>query len=347
MVDKFIKLFSEFIGFSKIFKTDVNKVYLVINPAAGTIASKRLIKKTIKTIDNRVSEFKVKKLQSVNIEIKVIKTEFQGHAEGIAKNIIEANESLDQKCLIILLGGDGTSMEFCKGIMNSKSKVIDNLILFRMPLGTGNDGLDATSFDEGLDILENNNQLSNLNAIEMKPRGLDPEYAFNIGTVGLDAYVTHMTNKLKKIMPGSFYKVMIDFSTLFYDKIVGVEKMNVNIWKKGKHVSVINEKFLFVCVGTSGNRTYGHLVKILPGKENVCILKNPSLLRKLQIKGLFLKGEHVHLPEVQMFEADKIEIDYNTKILLNRDGDSIWLKRENFPLIFNIVKTGIKVLKKN
>jgi diacylglycerol kinase family enzyme len=101
-----------------------------------------------------------------------------------------------------------------------------------------------------------------------------------------------------------------------------------------------------VVVGASGHRTYGGHMPVLPGDENVCIVDGMSMLRKIQQKKLFYLGTHGELPEVRFYRADRVDIDYASRIPLQLDGEIVWLEPKDFPLSLRVVSAKIKVLRR-
>ncbi len=276
----------------------------------------------------------------VDFEWKVIKTTSPGHASLISKEI---GLSCEEETIVFLMGGDGTSMEFCTGLMSLPLSKRNNLWLFRVPMGTGNDGLDANTFKESLVGLLHKEDHKELGTIKIDGPKLETQYAFNIGTVGLDAFVTHMTNIMKSRIPGNFYKIAVDLSTIFYDLFVSIRPMEISV-KTLDGIKEIKDRFLFACMGVTGNRTYGNQMKILPDQNNFLAVNWGSILRRIMIKGAFYTGAHRNIKETNFYESEEITIQYDGRILLNRDGDTLWINKENFPLTMKIVPSGIRVL---
>ena len=50
-----------------------------------------------------------------------------------------------------------------------------------------------------------------------------PWYAFNIASIGVDAYVVYLTNTVKKKLPGNFYHFCVPLSGIIYDKTKGTK----------------------------------------------------------------------------------------------------------------------------
>jgi hypothetical protein len=148
--------------------------------------------------------------------------------------------------LLITAGGDGTSLEALSILYHAPAVVRSNAAVLRLPMGTGNDGADSPQLATALELLIKPSRIEHSPALrlitrlktqsafsEQKPQAAEnaaitekadrlhsgeiiadshihspkgPFLAFNILSVGLDAFVTHMTNKMKGKLPGDFYK---------------------------------------------------------------------------------------------------------------------------------------------
>jgi diacylglycerol kinase family enzyme len=107
------------------------------------------------------------------------------------------------------------------------------------------------------------------------------------------------------------------------------------------------EAFLpsMVVVGISGARTYGGQMPVLPGKENVCVVRGMTALQKVRNKKLFYQGRHGELDEVRFFRASQVDIDYKERIPMQLDGELYWLDGKDFPLSLKVLAPKIKVLR--
>ena len=169
--------------------------------------------------------------------------------------------------------------------------------------------------------------------------------AFNILSVGLDAYVTHMTNRMKGKLPGDSYKLWVDIASLLYDRLYKVDFIDVKAFnEKGREVLVLREKLLLLAMGISGKRSYGAQKKILPDDRNVCGIKQMPLLRKLVLKELFSKGTHIHKPEAILCNARKVEFSALYPMLAQMDGEAVLLEKQDFPAVIELTKDIIPVL---
>jgi diacylglycerol kinase family enzyme len=176
--------------------------------------------------------------------------------------------------------------------------------------------------------------------------GGEPRYSFNVGSVGLDAYIVGLTNRFKRIIPGEAYKVMVDIGSLFYEQRVHPRPMNVHLSRGRQKTRIDGITPSMVIVGISGGRTYGGHMPVLPGEENVCIVDRMSLLSKVVNKKLFYVGRHGELPQVSFHAADKVDIQYDGRIPMQLDGELSWLEAGDFPVSMRVVEPKINILRR-
>jgi diacylglycerol kinase family enzyme len=284
-------------------------------------------------------------------------TEGPGFAAKIALAVINQAGSCGKPktapfYLIITAGGDGTSLEVLSVLYHAPESIRSNMAVIRLPMGTGNDGADSPELAGALELLIKPSQVEFAPALRLltAPGGpaaaKAPFLAFNILSVGLDAFVTHMTNKMKGKFPGDFYKLWVDIASLLYDRLYKVDFLDVKAL--GSEPSMdrsFREKLLLLAVGASGHRTYGSQKKVLPDSRNVCAIKQLPLLRKLALKGLFLSGGHADRPESIMFNARRVEFSGNHPMLAQMDGEAILLQPEDFPAAIELSEPLIPILK--
>jgi diacylglycerol kinase family enzyme len=250
--------------------------------------------------------------------------------------------------LIIAAGGDGTSLEALTALYSAPAGIRSNFGVLRLPMGTGNDGADGWDLDSVLDRLVAPSKIEYVRGVRLvtaNPRK-GPFLAFNILSVGLDAFVTHMTNKMKGSLPGDSYKLWIDMAALFYDRLYKVGPMDVSVYDEtGRPVERFSEQVLLLAVGASGQRTYGSRKKILPDDRNVCVVRQMPLFRKIALKGLFATGEHITKPESRLFTARRVEFRGENPILAQMDGETTLLTPEDFPAAIELTDPAIPVVK--
>jgi len=284
----------------------------------------------------------------------LITTKEPGHAGRLTDILIkEASENTALKeakrpfHLIITSGGDGTSLEVLTRFYHAPEEVKRDFAILRLPMGTGNDGADAPELDKALNLLIEPSVIRKQRAVRLTAAsGKGPFLAFNILSVGIDAFVTHMTNKMKTKLPGDSYKLWVDIASLSYDRLYKVDYIDVRSTDaEGNEVKKFREKLLLLAVGESGRRSYGSHTWILPDERNICAVKQMSILRKLALKGPLKSGKHVNKPEAILWNAHSVELKPQHPILAQMDGETVLLKEEDYPLKIELTEPVIPVLK--
>ncbi|MDR3174151.1 MAG: diacylglycerol kinase [Treponema sp.] len=331
---------------------------LVINPKAGGFTIKSRWKRHRAVLEDYVNTARAnppredcKPAVLPGSRAGLILTGGPGDAEAVVRSLLEiAEKEGEHFFLVITAGGDGTSLEVQSALYWAPAQIRERFAILRLPMGTGNDGADAPELEGALDLLVRPVDIVKARALRLftATAGKGPFLAFNILSVGLDAFVTHMTNKMKGKLPGDSYKLWVDIAALFYDRIYTVGPLELRALD-GEGREVPGGKFrrdiLLLAVGASGHRTYGSRKKILPDDRNVCALNQMPLLRKLALKGLFNDGGHVDKPEAFLFNAARVEFSGLYPILAQMDGETVLLRPEDFPAAIELSSPVIPVLR--
>jgi len=350
----FSQLFTEVCGRSLVSPGRPLACNIIANPTAGGFTMRSRWKSNLKIFEEYRQKAQVNPPRALYKNLYLFLTEGKGSGEKIAKSIIgRAGKDPLPFYLIISAGGDGTHGEVMLALYNAPAHVRSNMAVLRLPLGTGNDGADSATMEGALDLLIDPVQVEFAPAVQLVTSKNGPAckngpyLAFNILSVGLDAYVTHMTNKMKGKVPGDSYKLWVDVAALFYDRFYKVDFIDVRaLDQQNREIKSIREKLLLLAMGVSGNRTYGSQQKILPDDRNVCAVKQMPLYRKLAIKGQVAKGMHIKSPEPIFLTAHRLEITGSRKILAQMDGEAISLQPEDFPAVMELTAPAIPLLKK-
>jgi len=343
---------------------------IIANPAAGGFTMRSRRKNVRGALEQCLREAQKKPLRAdcapagvmaeladstVLASCGLAQTDGHGCAAKYADALIgEAGANKAFFYLIIIAGGDGTSREVLSALYHAPAEVRSNMVILRLPMGTGNDGADSANLADALMLLIQPSRVEFTPALRLVtasggPAALNPPcLAFNILSVGLDAFVTHMTNRMKGKLPGDSYKLWVDIAALFYDRLYNVGFLDVKATGAGGATGAeisFREKVLLLAVGASGHRTYGSQKKILPDDRNVCAVKQMSLPRKLALKGLFTTGKHIDKPETILFNARRVEFSGSYPILAQMDGEAILLQPEDLPAAIELTEPLIPVLK--
>jgi len=284
----------------------------------------------------------------VKVRGSLFQTRFPGHARQIVEGLLKeaAAAGNEARYLVLTAGGDGTSLEALSALFDAPLEIRSRFAVLRLPMGTGNDGADGTTMEESLEMLLRREEAVLSPALRLRTAsGKGPFLAFNILSVGLDAFVTHMTNKMKGRLPGDSYKLWVDIASLLYDRLYRVGPMEVRAFDEaGTLLREFRETVLLLAVGVSGRRTYGSQKRILPDERNVCLVKQMPLLRKVALKDLFTTGEHIHKPESVLFSAAAVEFRGEHPILAQMDGETVLLEPGDFPAVIERTEPRVPLL---
>jgi diacylglycerol kinase family enzyme len=276
-------------------------------------------------------------------------TDGPGRAASIAKTVIaEARAAGYPPALRVLMtaGGDGTSLEAVGALMELPEAERQLWLVLRLPLGTGNDGSEGRELGSTLGRLLGPCAAAPRAAILVTPNpagGTAPIWAFNIASIGADAFIADMTNRLKTSFPGDSYKLWVDIASVTYDFVYPSRPMRILAKGQGGE-KVIEQGCLLLAMGVSGYRQYGSNKKILPGPDNVCFIPSLSLFRKLAVKGPISSGGHAAFPEVELFSAERLLVEYPGPLLFQADGEVTRFEARDFPVEFRLLPGAYRVL---
>ncbi len=333
--------------------------YIIVNPCSGGFTIKKRSEVNRSIFSEEAKNAATKKIVSDVSEITLFKTEYSGHAYFLTQEIISQAKKAraSAEILIIIAGGDGTCRDVQSALVRYAFESQENyklitskITVLKLPFGTGNDGLSGRTLLDSLKLLSEKSVFTLEKAVKITPqnyfRDYDSYYAFNIASIGIDAYVTYKTHKKHDVKPGDFYKYYINLACLFYSLKYPSDIIKIEVFDSaGNLKNTIEEKLLFCLLGASGNRTYGSNNKILPDKRNFCFTPNGSVFKKFSLKKQIKQGTHINNNCSVLDEASKIVIHYKNKVLLQMDGEVHALTQNNFPLIMELSEPVIRTIK--
>lgn len=353
------------------------KMFVIANEKAGGFTQVKQSEKNREILDKVLESVKNNPVvtESFSFELKI--TENIGHGTVLAKEIAEANKNCEEDLILLVsAGGDGTSLEIQTGLTKwaleseeNKNAVKDKFAVFRLPLGTGNDGTDGHEFDESLAMLAQPVHFANARAVKfsvsgevsengMKEAGKNPSeygntedkapwYAFNVAGLGLDAFVCWKTNEEKTKHPGNHYSIMVDFATLNYNKAFPPEPAKIEIYNGDQLLETVDSAFEMLTFGVSGHRTFGGGKKIFPVDENVAIIRKLDVITMVTQNKKFNDGSYIKTNLAQTFQATKMVISYDQPLLCELDGETHLLLKENFPVTLELTDPLIQVIERD
>lgn len=354
-------------------------ISIIANKTAGCFTHKKKSSKLKALLDNCIQRNSSRETVTQSIESKIYVTQYANHAKELTDAIIAEFAGLedDIHCLLVTAGGDGTCQEvqtaLIKAAYSSEAKrnvVMNKITILRMPLGTGNDGTDGHNLQETIDLLEGPLHFANAKAVkvyyegnpteeQIKAYGKDPRkfsdkyderikdtpwFAFNITSIGIDAYVAFLTDFIKKRLPGNFYHLCVPLSGLLYDPTFPPGTGRFELYDKdGTLTEEITTPIEMFTVGASGYRVYGGGHVIFPNHHNVCVTPKLSLLRLMLENHHFVDGSFG--PDLAtLHTAEKIKIYYDKPIIMETDGETMLSVPEHFPLIMERTEPCIRIL---
>ena len=353
-------------------------LYFIANKTAGCFTNPKRAEHLKRLISSTLSEINALPECAASVSYKIFSTEYHGHAKDLAQSVVSqliATDEPDSESLIITAGGDGTSLEvqstlFKEAMQGPKHNdaIMNHIAILRLPLGTGNDGTDGHSFEETISLLKGGLVFANDRAVRIYPEN-DPDeeailacgknpakycdvnfrapwYAFNIASIGLDAYVVYMTNTVKKKLPGNFYHLCVPISGFVYDKDFPTGTAKIEFFENKEEKSgELTTPITLMAFGASGYRVYGGGHKVLPDSNNLCIAPKITLWTLIKENHRFVDGSFKGTDIASLHTVEKIRFSYDKPILMQCDGETVMLSSAHFPLIIELTDPCLRVLK--
>lgn len=355
-------------------------LYFIANKTAGCFTNAAKSEKLKKYFSSVLKDIETLPECTTSVSYKIFSTEYAGHAKDLTKSVVAqliASDQSDSENLIVTAGGDGTSLEvqttlFKEAMQGPKhhDAITNHITILRLPLGTGNDGTDGHKIEETIELLRGGLIFTNERAIRIYPEkepdaaaitassgGKDPAkygdpnflppwYAFNIASIGLDAYVVYMTNTVKKKLPGNFYHLCVPLSGFTYDKAFPVGPAKIELFDQNDDkIEEFNIPITLLAFGASGYRVYGGGHKVLPDENNLCIAPKINLWTLIKENHRFVDGSFKGTPIASLHTAEKVRFSYDKAILMQCDGETVMLSPAHFPLIIELTDPCLRVLK--
>lgn len=333
-------------------------ITLIANEKAGGFTQKSKSGKNKVIFQKAKERALAKEVQVKSVQTKIFLTEYPRHAEEltaaeVAQYLAIKNENAFH--LIVACGGDGTSLEVQTGLYKAslsspqkKDAVMNSIAVFRLPMGTGNDGTDGRTVEESLAILEGPNHfaLSKVVTVKSNPAAGENEwYSFNIASIGLDAYVVYKTNQMKSKIPGNSYHIWVNLSALGYNRSFPPKPARFEIFDaNGNKTDDFEQSFELMVFGLSGNRCYGGGHHILPNTNNICVIRQVSSLEIAHYNKYFIDGSFVNTDIGKLFTASKAVIHYDHDIFCQLDGEEHLLTKAHFPLEMSLSEPVIQII---
>jgi len=246
-----------------------------------------------------------------NVQVETIYSEYRGHLIQIAEREVRGNWDG-----IAAVGGDGTLFEVINGMMQGDSRL--PIPLGVIPVGTGN------SFSRDLDIKTHEDAIAKIISGTTRKvdlgfcRAADRSFYFiNILGFGFVADVAQKAALYKK------------WGALSY--VIGVFIITRNLRSYPLECEIDGHRlqrdniFVEICNSskTGGDMIMAPQARIDDGLLDVVILNKVSRSRLLSALPKIFKGTHVHMPDVETFQAREMRFHPNQAKVLTPDGEII------------------------
>ncbi len=276
------------------------KILLIYNPQAGHKRAKKLLP----SIESMLTEHQ--------IDFDLFLTDYPEHAIEIVRDA-----DFDKYDGLVASGGDGTLFEVINGYYKNQQK--KKIPLGILPTGTGNAfardlDLHVSKWKEAIEIISYN-----------KPRKVDvghfhthgqDYYYLNILGIGFVADVTETAHKLK-IFGNIAYTFGVFYRTIFLNSNHLTMEIDGNlIERESTFVEISNTRY-------TANFLMAPNAKIDDGLLDITLAGKFSRIRLLQCFPKIFTGEHIHLKEVETFQARKIKIQSDIPKVLTPDGELV------------------------
>lgn len=303
------------------------KTFFIVNPTAGQGKLKREWNGLHKKLAKKIPDFSWRF------------TRKRGDATWITEQAIKKGYDL-----IVSVGGDGTLNECLNGFIKKGSKSKPRAALGIFPYGRGSDfarGLGIPlELDEALSLFDSNR----MREVDVGRASFVDElgkkciqHFLNIANVGLVAHVVDWSKKSPKILgPQAAY---------VYGALRGAIEYQSNAVTYSVDKTVRQEKVLNMII--ANGRFFGSGMRAAPdaklddGILDVIVAGEMNLMNFLLHVPALYTGEHLKMPQVNVFHGKKIRIDpvrEEDLLPVEMDGDAVgWL-----PATFEILPKAIK-----
>jgi len=266
-------------------------------------------------------------------------TVYPTHATELAKQA-----ALDGYDLVIAMGGDGTVHEVVNGLMLVPKEKRPALGI--VPMGSGNDFAHALNIPKEADR-------ALLHALTAEPTWVDigamtdengrREFFDNTAGIGFDAVVTIRTHKLP-IVRGFLMYLTAVIQTILLNH-------NPTLMKVESDGETWEQEDVLMFTICNGGRVGGGFV-IAPearcddGILNYAMVRKCGRLKMFRLVPEFIKGTHIHYPEVKMGTCKTFNILADLPMYVQADGEIFTSFGSNLKgLNFEILPQALRIVR--
>jgi diacylglycerol kinase (ATP) len=241
---------------------------------------------------------------------------------------------------IICVGGDGTINAAVSGFFENKKAINPNACLALSAAGTGSDYI-RTVFNNNFSLMENWQQVA-LNP-ECKPvdLGITEVYGrtfhfVNMASAGLSAVIVQMKARSPRVVPRQ-----LSYAAATLLAMTQKKHWPVTIKADEKNLEIPSVMDLFICKGKymGGGMKTDCKVSLSDGLFDLTIVKSMGPVRALRVFPKLYSGDFSDIAEVEKHRVKTVEINSDSPLPVECDGD--WIGNCN--LRFSVIPQAIKV----
>jgi len=287
------------------------KICIIINPISGNSSKEKIPVLAKEMFDSNI------------FELKIIKTEYAGHATELTQKALDENFDY-----IVAAGGDGTVNEVARTMVHS------NASMGIIPLGSGN-GL-ARDLGISMDTKKALETIAAGNVMTIDYCKADGRAFFCTCGVGFDAMVTERFSEGKKRGPISYVRSAI---TEYFKFKPDVYKIRLD------DGTVIEEKaFLVTCANASqyGNNAYiAPNANISDGKMDIVILAPIQPIDVGPIAVQLFTRQIGSNQRVSHYRSETVKINRSKPGPMHVDGEPVYSGKE---ILVEIIPSGLNII---
>ena len=285
------------------------KHLFIINPAAGSWDHTKQYTAAI-----------VESCNARGLDYRVEVSKAPGECRRITREAGETGEEYR----VYACGGDGTLNEVASGAAG-----FPNLAITAYSGGSGNDFVRLFSEPAAFSDLE---RLLDAKEVTFDMIRCNDDYALNICSVGLDARIGTDVARYKRL------PLLQGFRAYVASTVVNVVRGIAEHYVVEICGETVDAQQTMICV--CNGRFYGGGFNPIPdsmpdnGKLEFLVVRDVSRLTFIRLVGKYAKGRYRELANlITHLEGSHLEIDSETELVVNIDGEALWSKHVNFDLI--------------
>jgi diacylglycerol kinase (ATP) len=262
-------------------------------------------------------------------------------SSGVDIEILDNLETAEHVSAALIFGGDGTVH---RHLAQLHQKKIPMLVV---PTGSGNDfakALGIRSMEtavrawEQFCVAEKNSDGKNVKDIDLgviRANGQEKLFCCVAG-IGMDAEANARANRMPPWLKSRGGYVLAALQSL-----IAFKPAAMNITAEGRE---LRRSAFFIAIGNA--ISYGGGMKVTPratlddGLLDICLVSKMNKLKLLCWVPTIFFGKHLHLKEVEYFQARQIAIDAERELDLYADGDYA----AQTPVEIGLIRRGLRVI---